>query len=54
MTPGSVSPAMTVMKEYAIWLIAIIIVAFGFRYAGEIIAFVLEELYRAFIQHPSV
>lgn len=52
MVPVSPSPAMAEIKEYAIWLISIIIVAFSFRYAGEMIAFVLEKLYQAFIQNP--
>ena len=37
-------------KEYAIWLVTLIVVAFGFRYAKEIISFVLDKLYVFFIQ----
>jgi hypothetical protein len=35
--------------EFAAWLIAMILVAFGFRYAKDIIAFVLDKLYQVFI-----
>jgi len=39
------------LREYVVWLIAIVIVAFGFRHAREIIAFVLDKLYQVFIQN---
>lgn len=38
-------------KEYVVWLIAIVVVAFGFRHAREMIAFVLDKLYQVFIQN---
>ena len=49
MIPAS-TPAYTAeYSEYAVWLITIILVAFGFRYAKDIIAFVLDKLYQFFI-----
>lgn len=39
------------LKEYFVWLIAIVVVAFGFRHAREMIAFVLDKLYQVFIQN---
>lgn len=39
------------LREYVVWLIAIVVVAFGFRHAREIIAFVLDKLYQIFIQN---
>ena len=51
---ASASPS-TAFHEFAIWLISIVIVAFGFRYAKEIVSFVLDKLYQVFIQqNPSV
>jgi hypothetical protein len=49
----SVSPAvdMSDYRQYAVWLIAVILVAFGFRHAKDIIAFVLDKLYEFFIQN---
>lgn len=38
-------------RQYAVWLIAMVLVAFGFRYAKDIIAFVLDKLYEFFIQN---
>ena len=38
-------------REYAIWITAMIIVAVGFRYAKEVINFVLDKLYQYFIQN---
>ncbi len=37
--------------QYAEWLIVMLIVAFGFRYARKIVVFVLDTMYRLFIQH---
>ena len=36
--------------QYATWLITIVLVAVGFRYAKEVIAFVLDKLYEFFIE----
>jgi hypothetical protein len=36
-------------RQYAIWLIAMVMVAFGFRYAKDLIAFVLDKLYQFFV-----
>lgn len=40
-------------KEFAIWLITIVIVAFGFKYIWGLILVILEELYHFFIQHGT-
>ncbi|MGZ5285834.1 MAG: hypothetical protein ACXWV0_00205 [Flavisolibacter sp.] len=37
-------------RQYAVWLIAMVVVAFGFRFAKDIIAVVLNKLYEIFIQ----
>lgn len=49
----SVSPSSDTspFAEYAIWLVTIVLVAFGFRYAKDLIAFVLEKLYEFFIEN---
>jgi hypothetical protein len=44
----------TPIKEYAVWLLVLFIVAFGFRHVKEIISFVLDELYQTFIQNNPV
>jgi hypothetical protein len=41
------------VREYAVWLITLLVIAAGFRYAKEIIAFVLDKLYEYFIQNQS-
>ena len=41
-------------KEYAVWLVTIILVAVGFRYAKEVIVFLLDKLYEVFIQNNPV
>lgn len=41
------------ISEYAIWIVSIVLIAFGFRYARELIAFVLDKLYQFFIQNLS-
>jgi len=41
-------------KEYAVWVLILFIVAFGFRHVKEIVSFVLDELYQLFIQHNPV
>lgn len=41
------------IPEYAIWIVSIVLIAFGFRYARELIAFVLDKLYQFFIQNLS-
>ena len=38
-------------REYAVWIIAMVVVAAGFRYAKEVIGFVLDKLYQYFIQN---
>lgn len=40
-------------RQYAVWLISIIVVALGFKYAKEVIAFVLDKLYQVFIQENT-
>lgn len=37
------------LREFGLWLITIALVAFGFRYAKDVIAFVLDKLYQHFI-----
>lgn len=37
-------------RHYAIWLISIVLIAIGFKYAREVIAFVLDKLYQLFIK----
>ena len=39
------------LRQSVIWLVTIIIVAFGFRYTKKVIAFFLENLYQFFIQN---
>jgi len=46
-------PGVDQWPEYAAWLVAIFLVAFGFRYAREVITFLLDELYKIFIQHNA-
>ena len=41
------------MQELAVWVITISLVAFGFRYAKEIIAFVLDKFYEYFVLKNS-
>ena len=38
-------------SQYTAWLITMAIVAFGFRYAKGIIAFILDKMYQFFIQN---
>ena len=40
-----------VLRPYSVWLITILLVAFGFKYAKEIIAFVLDKFYQFFIEN---
>lgn len=40
-----------VLRQYSVWLITILLVAFGFKYAKEIIAFVLDKFYQFFIDN---
>lgn len=47
-------PSLSDYRQYAIWIISIFIVAFGFRYAKEIIAFILDKLYDFFIAHNGM
>ena len=39
------------LRQYAIWLISIFIVAIGFRYVKEVIVFIMDKLYELFIQN---
>jgi hypothetical protein len=41
------------LQEYAIWVVTLLLVAFGFRYAKELIAFVLDKLYDLFVEHHA-
>jgi hypothetical protein len=41
-------------KEYAIWMIVLAIVAFGFQYIKDIIAFMLDKLYQLYIESNSI
>jgi hypothetical protein len=41
------------MQELAVWFVAIILVAAGFRYAKEVIAFVLDKFYEYFVLKNS-
>ena len=36
-------------REYAVWLVTIILIAFGFRYAKEVLTVFLDKLYEVFI-----
>lgn len=46
------SPFMPVtdIRTYAVWILTLVIVAFGFRYAKEMISFVLDRLYDMFVE----
>jgi hypothetical protein len=37
--------------EIALWLVAVFILAFGYRYFRDIVGFILEKLYQFFIQN---
>jgi hypothetical protein len=37
-------------REFAIGIVSILIVVFGFKYAKEIIVFMLDKLYQVFIK----
>ena len=39
----------SVLRDLAVWLVAITLVAFGFRYAKEVIVLVLDKFYEYFI-----
>jgi len=39
--------------DVAIWLVAILIVLFGFRYIKDFLVFILGKLYEFFIQHNA-
>ena len=51
MITASISNNSTDYAQYAVWLITMVVVAFGFRYAKDIIAFVLDKLYGFFIEN---
>ena len=42
------------LYQYAIWLISLVMIAFGFRFARDIIGLVLEKLHEIFIQNNPV
>jgi hypothetical protein len=53
--PPTLTPDIPDLKEFAVWLIAIAVVAFGFRHAREIMGFILDKLYQYFVLNgPSV
>ena len=42
-------------KEHALWLIIFFMAAFGFRHIKQMVAFLLYELYKVFIENnPTV
>lgn len=47
-------PLITEYREYVVWLIAIVLIAVGFKYAKDIIVFVLDKLYQYFIQNNQM
>ena len=49
--PNSLLSDMYDFRQYAVWLIAMVLVAFGFHYAKGIIAFVLDKMYQFFIEN---
>lgn len=51
MLPASIPADMSDYRQYAVWFIAIVVVAFAFRHAKEIIAFMLDKFYQFFIQN---
>ncbi|MGZ8536920.1 MAG: hypothetical protein ACXWV9_01595 [Flavisolibacter sp.] len=51
MITSAISTNSTDYAQYAIWLITMVVVAFGFRYAKDIISFVLDRLYGFFIEN---
>ena len=40
-------------RQYFVWMVALIIAAFGGRYIKDVIAFVREKLYQVFIQNSG-
>jgi hypothetical protein len=40
----------TDFRQYALWLISVLLLAVGFRFLKDIIVFVLDQLYKLFIQ----
>ena len=51
MISATPSIAMSDYRQYAVWLLAIVVATFGLRYVKKIIAFVLDNLYQFFIQN---
>lgn len=51
MIAATPSIVMSDYRQYAVWLLAMVVATFGFRYPKEIIAFVLDKLYQFFIQN---
>jgi uncharacterized membrane protein YqjE len=41
-------------RQLAFLMISILLIAFGFRYIKDIIVFVLDQLYRLFIQENPI
>ena len=55
MIPVSLPNDLFETRQFAIWLITIMIVAFGFRHVKEIIAFVVDKVYEIFVQqNPTI
>jgi hypothetical protein len=40
-------------KQLLMWFIAVVVFFISFRFVKDIIVFVLDELYRMFIQHQG-
>jgi hypothetical protein len=40
-------------RELMVWMVVLAIVAYGMQYAKDIIAFLLDKLYDAFIRETS-
>lgn len=42
------------LQQFAIWLVTLFLVAFGFRYVKDVITLILGKLYEFFIQHHAI
>lgn len=40
-------------RQFALWLITLLVVVIGARYAKDVIVFVLDKLYQFFIQNNA-
>jgi hypothetical protein len=52
LTPTT-NPGVDQWNSYAAWVVAIFLVTYGFRYARNVITFLLDELYKIFIQQNA-